>query len=369
MHLLIYISSLSSGGAERVVSTLANFWCGRGWNIDIVTAFGRDRDFYDLDPRVRRYVLDDSGLRSRPSGLRANVRRVWRLRKLLLESKPDVALSMMESANVVMAVAALLAQRAAIGSERVHPPAVATSNVWRALRWWCYRYLAAVTALTSESSRWLLENTFARRCPVIPNPVALPMPRVSPLVAPSSVGVAGRRRLLAVGRLDEQKGFDLLVAVFAELSRHHPNWELVIVGEGPLRGSIERQIAAVGLLDRVHLAGRVGNVGDWYAGADAFVLSSRYEGFPNTLVEAMSLGLPSVAFDCETGPRDVIDDGHNGLLVPAGDLGALKTALCRILGDEELRISLGRKALEVADRFSLEKVAAMWERLFVEVRS
>jgi len=137
--------------------------------------------------------------------------------------------------------------------------------------------------------------------------------------------VLGHRRIvLAVGRFTKVKGFDLLIKAFAGIAIAYADWDLVILGEGPERSDLEAQVEALGLGHRVKLPGRAGNMPDWYARADLFVMSSHFEGFPLVLVEAMAHGCPAVSFDCDTGPRDIIRDEMDGRLVrPVSDTGAV----------------------------------------------
>jgi glycosyltransferase involved in cell wall biosynthesis len=118
---------------------------------------------------------------------------------------------------------------------------------------------------------------------------------------------------------------------------------------------------------RVFLPGLVGNIGEWYEQADLYVMSSRFEGFPNTLLEALSYGLPAVSFDCDTGPRDIIRHEVDGLLVSPGNVAALENALDRLMGDVALRQHFAKRAVEARERFSIERVAGMWETFFEEV--
>lgn len=128
--------------------------------------------------------------------------------------------------------------------------------------------------------------------------------------------------LLAVGRLVEGKGFGPLIETFSRLAQDFPDWMLVILGEGPDREALEHQVQSVGLVGRIRLPGQAGNASRWYKAADLYVMSSRSEGFPNTLIEAMTHGLPTASFDCDTGPRNIIHHGMDGLLVPACDMRA-----------------------------------------------
>jgi glycosyltransferase involved in cell wall biosynthesis len=173
-----------------------------------------------------------------------------------------------------------------------------------------------------------------------------------------------RPTVLAAGRLTRQKGFDLLIPAFGQVVAEHPEWRLRICGHGPLRADLAEQIAAQGLSHSVELAGAVGNMGEEMANASLYVLSSRWEGFPLVLLEAMSKGLAVVATDCPTGPADIIDDHRNGLLVPPGDIGVLAAAIRELIEDEELRRRCAAGAVETAGQYTMAAIGAQWDALF-----
>lgn len=364
-HLLILIPSMVGGGAERVTANLANHWAARGWKITLVTLASPSLDVYDLHPAVDRIALHLAGASGGVLvGLWQNLRRVRALRRLLRRLQPDVALAMMTDANVLLAMAAKGVGVRAVGSEHVHPPQYPLGWVWERLRRHTYGGLYALTALTEESAQWLRQHTNARRVVVIPNAVPWPLPVGLPAVEPTSILRAGRHLLLAVGRMEPQKGFDLLLEAFARLASSYPSWDLVVLGDGAQRANLEQQLHGLGLAGRVWLPGRVGNIGSWYEHADLYVLSSRFEGFGNTLGEAMAHGVPVVSFDCESGPHDIVRHDVDGILVPPGDLRGLGDAMARLMGDAELRRRFGERARETRERFSLQRVAAAWETLF-----
>lgn len=370
MKLLFFIFSLSSGGAERVTVNLANYWAAKGWEITIVSLTPLSHDFYELHPAVRRIPLELAGMS--PTllvGLWQNLRRVRALRRVLREVRPDIALAMMSTANVILALATWgLPNVRSIGSERTHPPQFPLGPLWERLRRRTYGRLVAVTALTRASAEWLRVNTGARRVPVIPNAALWPLPMQTPRITPASVCQPGRYLLLAVGRLVADKGFDWLVDAFTNLAEKYPEWDLVILGEGFQRSGLQAHVRAAGLEKRVFLPGLAGNVREWYERADLYVMSSRREGFPNTLAEAMAHGLPAVSFDCDTGPRDIIRHEVDGLLVPPGDVVALRSALNRLMTDADLRAQFASRAVEARRRFSMERISGMWEELFAELR-
>lgn len=372
MKIVFFIQSLSSGGAERVTATLANYWAARGWDVTVVTVAASERDFYELEGSVSRIPMGlDTHSGHWVRALFENMRRVLVLRKLLNEVRPDVAVAMMPRANSILALAGRLAGVSTVGSERIYPPAIPLGAIWEAVRRRAYRLLSALVAQTNDAADWLHANAPAPRIAVIPNPVRYPLPVSAPRMPPveTTGTLAGERVLLSVGRLEEQKGFDLLLEAFAKAVSVHPEWSLVILGQGRLGSMLAEKAVELGVGDRVALPGVVGNVGEWFEAADAYVLASHFEGFPNTLLEAMAHGLPSIAVDCRTGPADIIEDKVNGLLVPEYDSEELIRALDWIMGDDSLRIRLSAHALEVRQRFAVETIAEQWEAVFQDVTS
>lgn len=369
MKVLLFIHSLGGGGAERVMATLANHWRGQGREIVLVTLARQDGDRYPLDSSIRRVGLelagDSAGLLSALTG---NLRRVQVLRRMLRSEQPAVALAMLTPCNVLLALAGIgLRGIVLVGSERVHPPLMPLGRAWRLLRAWAYVALDAVVVQTTESAAWMRRHTHARSVVVIPNAVTWPLPVAAPHRSPSEWGTPRRCRLLAVGRLGAQKRFDRLITTFARLVPDFPDWELVILGEGPDRPALERQVEDAGLRGLVMLPGHVGNLGDWYEDADLFAMTSDFEGFPNALAEAMAYGLPVVSTDCDTGPRDLVRHDVDGLLVPTGDDLGLAEALARLMGDPRERARLAGRATEVRERFAMRRIDTLWDHLLADV--
>ncbi len=367
MKLLLFIYSLSSGGAERVTATLANHWAAKGWAVTVVTVASTDRDFYALAPQVRRVELN-LAVHSRHLGQAVvnNLRRVFALHRILRQEKPSVAVAMMATANVMLAIAGHLSGVPTIGSERTNPVMLPLGRFWELARRWTYPLLGCLVAQTRESAAWLQEHAPVSHIAVIPNPVLYPMIPQPPHFLPATViaPLRGRRLLLAVGRLEEEKGLDRLLIAFSAISERHADWSLVILGQGSLRQALMEQAAELSIQDRFAMPGTVGNIGEWFEVADLYVLTSRFEGFPNTLLEALAHGLPSVAVDCETGPREIVRHEVDGLLVPQDQPEALMAALDRMMSDPALRARFSERAIEARERFSVERVAGQWEELF-----
>jgi glycosyltransferase involved in cell wall biosynthesis len=170
-----------------------------------------------------------------------------------------------------------------------------------------------------------------------------------------------KKTIVAMGRMRHQKGFDLLLKAFASCS--NPEWRLVIFGEGQERKGFELLIRELGLEGKVFMPGVVKDSMSLLKQADLFVMSSRFEGFPNALLEAMACGLPVISFDCPSGPGEIIRNGVDGLLVAPEDVNAMADAMKRLMADGEERKRLGTRAIEVLDRFGIEKVMKKWEEL------
>jgi glycosyltransferase involved in cell wall biosynthesis len=169
--------------------------------------------------------------------------------------------------------------------------------------------------------------------------------------------------IVACGRLTEEKGFDYLIHAFADVRRSTPA-HLWIVGDGPLRQKLEKEIQKLGIGDYVHLLGFQKNPFKFMASADVFVLSSLWEGFGNVIVEAMACGVPVIATNCPYGPGEIIDDGINGLLVPPADASALADCIIRVLRDRELRRKLSVMGRLRAGDFEANKITSEYEKLF-----
>lgn len=361
-RILFLVSSMQGGGAERVAALLCNHWVAQGHEIILMPTFsGRGECLYPLDERVRvDYLADRVGNRSR--SLLNKLRRYGALRRAIREISPDGIVSFLPHVNVAAVLAAWGLRIPVVASERTFPPAMPLGKGLETLRRITYPRATHVVVQTRRTLTWLQECCPNSRGRVIPNPVVFPLPGGAPILEPVSVLDKARLVVLAVGRLSEEKGFEQLLAAFGVLAQCYSEWDLVILGEGPERQQLEAQRTEMGLSSRIHFPGRVGNVGHWYARAELFIMSSRFEGFPNTLVEAMAYGLPVVSFDCETGPGDIVREGVDGYLVPPNEgAGGLTRAMETLMSNDDKRWRMGHAAIAVRERFAPERVMAAWD--------
>ena len=175
------------------------------------------------------------------------------------------------------------------------------------------------------------------------------------------------KRCIAVGRLSYEKNFSDLVKAWTSVARECPDWRLDIFGDGPLRGRLSAEIRSAGLDGTVRLMGRTRDIRHELLGSSLLVMTSRYEGFPMTLLEAAEAGLPLVSYSCPKGPAEIIRDGENGFLVEPGDTAALAGRVISLIKDASLRKEMGRKAAQTAAAFSLDKIIPQWIRLLEEL--
>lgn len=358
-RIALVISSLGPGGAERVLSIMANHWAQAGWEVLVLTLEGGPRPpFYALHPRVRHRRLDVPG--HSPTLLHAiwgNLTRVVRLRRALAAGDPTAVISFIDRTNVVTLLAAMGLGVPVLVTEHSDPLLNRIGAPWEWLRRWTYPRARRIVVL-NERARRIFAPRFGDRVTVVPNPVHVPAAEALARRPPGP-----GRTVVAMGRLGPEKRFDLLLEAFARVSPKHPDWRLVILGEGPRRRELEALRDALGLAGKVELPGLAPDPYPVLAGSDLFVLSSQLEGFPMALCEAMACGLPVIATEYHEGVREIVRDGDNGVLVPPSNQGALAAAMDRLMSDDAERRRLAARAVEIRERFGATRVMNTWTAL------
>jgi GalNAc-alpha-(1->4)-GalNAc-alpha-(1->3)-diNAcBac-PP-undecaprenol alpha-1,4-N-acetyl-D-galactosaminyltransferase len=363
MRISLVISSLRPGGAERVAANLANEWTRAGHRVSLITLATADLDFYPLDQRIDRRALH---LRE-PStgffdGIATTLHRLRWLRQELRATGSDVTVSFIDRTNVLVLMAAAGLGTPVVVSERTDPRMHPIGTAWEALRWLTYRRASALVVQTESVVQWARGLVASRQVAVIPNPISEACMTIGRASARSR-----QRRVVALGRLVPSKGLDTLIAAFDRASARHRDWSLVIAGEGPLGDALRRQASSTRCADRIAFAGLVRNPEQLLGDSEILVLSSRFEGFPNALVEGMACGCSVISTDCPSGPAEIITNGVDGVLVPVDCVDALAGSMEALMADGTERRRLGEAAVTSAGRFQADGIAERWVRLLRSV--
>lgn len=351
LRLLLVAANLGPGGAEKVLTLLANAWARQGSRVTLVTLDGTTGAFFPLDLSIDRLATET--FVGRPGLIFRLIRDALKLRRIVRRTSPDAVVSFINSTNVLVLLALLGTRYPRIVSERSDPAIAPLSVVWRVLRWMLYPTADRVVVQTSSAAEFF-GGGMARRLAIIPNPVVTPSDDT-----PADVEVP-RPVVVSLGRFTEEKRFVDLVDAFAMVAPRHPEWSLVIAGDGPLRAGLERHIEMLGLSGRVRLPGVTKAPAALLQRADIFVLPSRFEGFPNALCEAMALGRPVIATDCPSGPRHIVLHDSNGLLVPPMQPAALAESIEELIGSPERRAALGAGAASITEKFAIGSILDDW---------
>ena len=345
--LIVSIATLGSGGAERVLSLLstplADFW---GTVIYVLWEGGKP--FYPIDKRVDIVSLPDI------SGKKGRYRQMESFRRLLKKERPALTLSFLTPYNMLVLLSTIGIKQKVIVAERTDPRrllAGGKAGLW--LRDWLYRRADGILTQT-EYAKSCYDEKFAGKIKVIYNPVSM---------SDEQVGMALRTPkehvFVTAGRLETVKDQTMMIESFAEFYQLHPDYRLVIYGEGPIRESLQKKIVERCLHKVVTLAGRTNDLWNKMARAEAFLLTSEYEGMSNALIEAMCLGLPTVSTKV-AGAIDLIKDGINGFLIDVHDRDSLTNRMTRLADSPELRKQMGRRASEVYEQVRQDKINKMW---------
>nr|WP_255609153.1 glycosyltransferase family 4 protein [Methylosinus sp. Sm6] len=365
--LVIKAMSLPGGGAERVLASVASGLVDRGHCVTLITSDPPDtQPYYPLSPSVQRLFLG-VGTVERSSKLWEVVKRVWLIRREILDRRPDVVIAFMHSSYIPIGMALVGTGIPVVASEHIGFEHYRLRPFQQALLMLTPLIAIRITVV-SEQIRMQFSYWLRRRMVVVPNPIGSPPPEGSTV----KEAAADRKILLAVGRLASQKDHACLIAAFARLAWRFPDWTLRIVGEGELRGDLERQVADLGLRDRVDLPGAIREIDLEYRKARLFVSPSRYESFGLATAESLISGTPAVAFDDCPGTDTLIENDVNGVLVDGkrDRVEALAIALERLMAAPEEIERLSRaSAMRIREAYRLPKVLDVWEDVLANSRA
>ncbi|MDD2970526.1 MAG: glycosyltransferase [Lachnospiraceae bacterium] len=347
-----YINSLDKGGAQRVIVNVAEAFYQEGIQVVLVTTFQAEEE-YQVSDGIRRVYSEITGDEVTGSRIRNFKNRFTKLRNIWKQEAPDVIVSFIGKNNF-MAIATVqgLPTKVAV-SVRGEPTEEYYNKVMRFIAKHLFNRADGVIFQTADARAFFPEKV-QRKSVILPNP--LDVACIRPRYQGEKENV-----IVAVGRVDENKNHKMLIDAFAAVQGKHPEMKLVIYGNGDQRDPLLQYGRELGLQDRIQMPGNVSDIPEKIERARIFVLTSDTEGMPNALLEAMSLGLAVISTDCPCGgPRTVIQDGENGLLVPVRDTAALTRALHRILESPALERKLSDNASQLQQELSPDKVNKVW---------
>ncbi len=353
MKITFFIGGLIGGGAERVTCNLSNFLIKRGHEVRILTM--SESDSYPLEREVKRQSLLNKEERS---NIVVNyLKRYSRLKKFLRNDNSDAYIVMLPITTIFLLMLKKYAKAPVIASERCYP-AVLSQLTQRLLLLLAKRADAWVFQ-TIQQKEWYGNSVSSADVKIIPNAINENFVQLP---------YSGERlkEIVAVGRLCPQKNYELMIYAFARIAANFPEYKIIIYGEGAKRGELEGLIHQHNLQDRIIMPGYEKDISSKLKKAAIYVLSSNYEGIPNTLMEAMALGVPSIATDCDGGgSKMLIENGVNGILVPKGDVDALANAIEKMLSDKEFSKTCGEEAHKICEQLAPKRIYGEWE-LFIQ---
>lgn len=347
--LLFYINAIHEGGAERVIIQLAKHFAVSGYRSVLVTSFV-DENEYDVPTNVERISIEEKQVQQ--GKIKRNIRRIRALRRICKEYEPKAIISFMAEPNMRAVLATIGLKTKTIVSVRNDPNKEYAGRLGKFVGKHILPKADGCVFQTEEAKKWF-SKSLQKKSKVIFNDV-------DPIFFETEY--VGGNDIVTLGRLSEQKNHKLLIDAFCQISEKHKDTNLLIYGVGLLDDQIKHYISSCDMDSRIFLKGLTTESNVVLSRARCFVLSSDYEGMPNALLEALAVGVPSISTDCPCGgPRVLIENGINGLLVPTNDRDCLAMAMDSVLSDPFTANKYGCKAKELSLRYKTDKVFLEWK--------
>lgn len=358
--IFLYIDSMQKGGAQRVMANLADHYAKKGTEVYLINDINPVPGIleYDINASVTRLFLDKANdLR----GIKKNVNRIRALRRSVKSEKPDCIVSFVGPPNLRMLIATFGLRVKKVVSVRNDPYREYGIGIKRLISRIIFLLADGCVFQTDVAANYFLKRT-RRKSKVIFNPVN------SLFYAQIRRKEDIKKEIAVVGRLQPQKNNALAINAFAHIINKFPDYKLVFYGEGPLENDLKKQAQKLGISDSVYFNGLTNNVEEKLATSSVFLMTSDYEGMPNALMEAMAVGVPVVSTDCPCGgPRNLILNTTQGTLVPCQDEQAIIEALTDLLGNDDLRETIGNEAKKRAQDFKPDIILKKWDSYLDEV--
>lgn len=349
----LYISSMRRGGAERVIANLACYLDKKGYQVVLVTTHRVEKE-YEIPKSVKWLISEPEKEELCGGRLHNFLVRFQKLRKIWKQEKPDVILSFIGKNNMMAILTALGLGIPVAVSVRGEPNEEYYSKMLRFLARRLFRMADGVILQTGRCMEFFPKSV-RKKAVILKNPL-------NPAFFGKTFEGEREKTIVAVGRVDENKNHEMLIRAFGQLAEEFPEYKLTIYGEGEKRKELCRLAEELHLEDRISLPGNIDRVAETICKAGIFVLPSNTEGMPNTLLEAMALGIPVISTDCPCGgPAELIQDGINGILTPVGETEALRENLRMLLKNPQRAEKMAEQALKIKESYHPEKVLSEWE--------
>lgn len=370
MKILFNCLTTEKGGAERVICVLANEFAKKD-DVVVLTLKKNTKDAYKFDRSVKRLCVDRTSYehdgKTRSKLRKLSFARLSRLRKILVDENPDIIISFLPEPSLRLMFVSKYSPRVRripkIVSIRNDPEKEFSNPLIRFAMKGLYKAVDGMVYQTKDAKNYFRGIVETTNQVVIQNPIDEKF-----LIEPKDDKYR-QKRIISVGRLEPQKNHELLIKSFGGIINNvDDDYTLDIYGEGSMRKSLQEMIDGMGLNEKVFLKGKTDDIVSKLNDSRIFVLSSNYEGMPNALMEAMALGLPCISTDCPCGgPKSLIKNGDNGLLVKNGDRVALGKAICRLANEEKIRKNISKKALLIRGTNNPSKIVGKWYDLIDKV--
>lgn len=344
MKIIFTIGRLGGGGAERVVSVLANSFIEYGHEVNIITLSENDKPAYPLKNNVKRIsIIKDKN--------ENKIRYFKRIRKTIIELNPSVVISFLTYINVYILISLIFSGIKVIVSERNDPKYSPERRLMRVLRKFTYVFASGYVFQTKKATEYFSKR-IRRNSIIIKNPISNLIPRPKPKC---------KKDIIAVGRLTRQKNYIMLLNAYKKIYKKIPDYRLSIYGEGEERYNIEKYILENNLQDNVILMGQVSDIYNKINGSSLFVMASDIEGMPNALIEAMALGIPSICTNCNSGgPAELITNFENGILVEVGNEEELANAIMLVLNDNNISERISKNSIKIREELDIDVITKQW---------
>lgn len=353
MKILITNATLLHGGAERVISILANDFVTKGHEVELLLYYDKPL-WYSLDNRIK-VTIDEKAI-----GKCGKIKHILWRRKYIKSSNADIVVSFLATFNMLNIVSLIGTKKKLIVADRNDPSRIPKNKVLRTLRNLLYRFADGVV-LQSENNKNYFSKAIQKKSAIIYNPTI-----TSDYKSSYIRNTPHKNEIVSVGRVIEQKNPRMLLDAFAKISNEFPEYNLKVLGEGDLRNEMREKAKKLGLEDKVSYIGAVSDVFENIQNSALYIMTSNYEGMPNALLEAMCIGLPVISTKV-SGATDVIENGKNGVLIDCNDIDALADNIKELLSNSDLRTKYAKNAILLSQKLDVNSISDLWINFFKEV--